>query len=136
MGNRETTSSPGWTTSLPFSGTSWRSATRNEVSEATVTARAASQSFSSYGMTAAETRDEKDDSDEDGSRSGFGMIADVGTIDANGIKGQVYSLPLYARFKLSKRGGLNFDIPLNGFPQISAPPLRSTALRATNPSPQ
>ena len=56
------------------------------------TARAASQSFSSYGMTDAETRDEKDDSDEGGSRSGFGMIADVGTIDANGIKGQVYSL--------------------------------------------
>ncbi len=77
------------------------------------TARAASQSFSSYGMTDAETRDEKDDSDEGVSRSGIGMVADVGTIDANGIKGQVYSLPLYARFKLSKRVGLNFDIPLS-----------------------
>ncbi len=77
------------------------------------TARAASQSFSSYGMTDAETNDEKENPDEGGTRSGFGMVADVGTIDANGIKGQVYSLPLYARFKLSKRVGLNFDIPLS-----------------------
>ena len=77
------------------------------------TARAASQSFSSYGMTDAETQDEKENPDEGNTRSGFGMIADVGTIDANGIKGQVYSLPLYARFKLSKRVGLNFDIPLS-----------------------
>lgn len=77
------------------------------------TARAASQTFSSYGMLDAETQEEREADEEGGSRSGFGMIADVGTIDANGIKGQVYSLPLYARFKLTKRVGLNFDVPLS-----------------------
>jgi hypothetical protein len=77
------------------------------------TARAAAMSFGSYGMTDAETQDEKDNPDEGGTRSGFGIIADVGTFDADGIKGETYSLPLYARFKLTKRVGLNLDIPLN-----------------------
>ncbi len=44
---------------------------------------------------------------------GVGIVADVGTFDANGFKGQAYSLPLYARFKLTERVGLNIDIPLS-----------------------
>lgn len=77
------------------------------------TARSAGDSYQNYGMTFAETKEEKDANKPNNDRVGFGIIADVGTFDANGIKGTVYSLPLFARFKLTDRVGLNLDIPLN-----------------------
>jgi hypothetical protein len=79
------------------------------------TASAASQSFQNYGMTFAETREEKDVPATGGpvDRVALGVIADIGAFDANGIKGTVYSLPMFARFKLTERVGLNLDIPLN-----------------------
>lgn len=78
------------------------------------TASAASQSFQNYGMTFAETREEMDaPPGGPGDRVALGVIADIGAFDANGIKGTVYSLPMFARFKLTERVGLNFDIPIN-----------------------
>ncbi|NBV24421.1 MAG: hypothetical protein EBS05_21190 [Proteobacteria bacterium] len=77
------------------------------------TARAASDSYQNYAMTFAETKEEKDGNKPNADRVGFGIIADVGRFDANGIRGEVYSLPLFARFKLTDRVGLNLDIPLN-----------------------
>lgn len=77
------------------------------------TAFSAAQTYGNYGMDFAETNEEKDSPKESAGRGGFGIIADVGTFDANGIKGTTYSLPLYARFKLTERVGLNFDLPVN-----------------------
>ncbi len=78
------------------------------------TAIAAGQSFQNYAMTFAETREEKDAPQAaGGDRVALGIIADVGAFDANGIKGTAYSLPMFARFKLTDRVGLNFDIPLS-----------------------
>lgn len=77
------------------------------------TARSASDSYQNYGMTFAETKEEKDANKPNTDRVGFGIIADVGRFDANGIRGEVYSLPLFARFKLTDRVGLNLDLPLN-----------------------
>lgn len=77
------------------------------------TAIAAGQSFQNYAMTFAETREEKDAPPSGGDRVALGIIADVGAFDANGIKGTAYSLPMFARFKLTERVGLNFDIPLS-----------------------
>lgn len=77
------------------------------------TARSASDAYQNYGMTFAETKEEKDANKPNTERVGLGIIADVGSFDANGIKGTVYSLPLFARFKLSDRVGLNLDLPLN-----------------------
>lgn len=77
------------------------------------TARSASDAYQNYGMTFAETKKEKDANKPNTDSVGFGIIADVGTFDANGIKGTVYSLPLFARFKLTDRVGLNLDIPIN-----------------------
>ena len=76
------------------------------------TARAGTDAYQNYGMTFAETREEKD-ADKPTGRVGFGIIADVGSFDANGIKGTVYSLPMFARFKLTDRVGLDFNLPLN-----------------------
>ncbi|PAW86764.1 MAG: hypothetical protein B9S33_07460 [Pedosphaera sp. Tous-C6FEB] len=76
------------------------------------TARTASEAFQNYGMSFAETREEKN-ADKPTGRTGFGIIADVGSFDANGIKGTVYSLPMFARFKLTDRVGLDFNLPLN-----------------------
>jgi hypothetical protein len=76
------------------------------------TAIAAGQSFQNYAMTFAETREEKD-APQSGDRVALGIIADIGAFDANGIKGTAYSLPMFARFKLTERVGLNFDIPLS-----------------------
>ena len=77
------------------------------------TAFAAGQSYQNYGMSFAETKEEKDSPKESTGRFGLGIIADVGTFDANGIKGTTFSLPLFARFKLTDRVGLNFDMPLS-----------------------
>lgn len=77
------------------------------------TAIAAGQSFQNYGMTFAETREEKEAPKSGGDRVALGIIADIGAFDANGIKGTAYSLPMFARFKLTERVGLNFDIPLS-----------------------
>ena len=77
------------------------------------TAFAASQAYGNYAMTTAETREEKESPQQDTGHVALGIVADVGTFDANGFKGQAYSLPLYARFKLSERVGLNLDIPLS-----------------------
>lgn len=77
------------------------------------TAIAAGQSFQNYAMTFAETREEMDAPKNGGDRVALGIIADIGAFDANGIKGTAYSLPMFARFKLTERVGLNFDIPLS-----------------------
>jgi hypothetical protein len=77
------------------------------------TARSAGDSYQNYGMTFAETKEEKDADKPNTARVGFGIIADVGSFDANGIKGTTYSLPMFARFKLTDRVGLNLDLPLN-----------------------
>lgn len=77
------------------------------------TAYSAGQSYENYAMTFAETNEEKDSQKQSAGRVGAGVVADVGTFDANGISGKTYSLPLYARFKISDRVGLNFDIPLS-----------------------
>lgn len=77
------------------------------------TARSGTDAYQNYGMTFAETREEKDANKASSSRTGFGIIADVGRFDANGIKGTVYSLPMFARFKLTDRVGLDFNLPLN-----------------------
>lgn len=77
------------------------------------TARVGADAYQNYGMTFAETKEEKDANKPNGGRVGFGIIADVGSFDANGLKGTVYSLPMYARFKLTDRVGLNLDLPLN-----------------------
>ena len=77
------------------------------------TARAAFQSYADYSMTTTETREEKDQPKASSGRAGFGLVADIGVFDANGIKGTAYSLPLFAKFKLSERVGLNFNIPLS-----------------------
>jgi len=76
------------------------------------TARSASDAYQNYGMTFAETKEEKD-TDKPTGRTGFGIIADIGSFDANGLKGTVYSLPMFARFKLTDRVGLDFNMPLN-----------------------
>lgn len=76
------------------------------------TANSAAQSFNSYGMEMGETREEKENPRKAGG-SGLGFSADVGRFEADGFKGTTYSLPLYARFKLSDRVGLNFDLPIN-----------------------
>ncbi len=77
------------------------------------TARTSGDSYQNYGMTFAETKEEKDTNKPNTDRVGFGIIADVGSFDANGIKGTTYSLPMFARFKLTDRVGLNLDLPLN-----------------------
>lgn len=78
------------------------------------TANAAAQSYQNYGMTFAETREEQEaPKGGGGDRVALGVIADIGAFDANGIKGTAYSLPMFARFKLTERVGLNLDIPLN-----------------------
>lgn len=77
------------------------------------TARTAADAFQNYGMSFAQTKEEKDAEKPNSSRVGFGIIADVGSFDANGLKGSVYSLPMFARFKLTDRVGLDFNLPLN-----------------------
>jgi len=77
------------------------------------TAFAASQAYGNYAMSYAETNEEKQSPQASSEHVALGIVADVGTFDANGFKGQAYSLPLYARFKLSERVGLNVDIPLS-----------------------
>lgn len=78
------------------------------------TANAAAQAYQNYAMTFAETREEKEaPKGAGGDRVALGIIADIGAFDANGIKGTAYSLPMFARFKLTERVGLNFDIPLS-----------------------
>ena len=76
------------------------------------TATFASQSFNDFGMEMGETREEKENPKEY-SGIGLGFAADVGRFEAEGFKGTTYSLPLYARFKLSDRVGLHFNLPLN-----------------------
>lgn len=77
------------------------------------TARSSFQNFTEYSSTMTETREEKELPKDLAGRAGFGMVADVGVFDANGIKGTAYSLPLFAKFRLSERVGLNFNIPLS-----------------------
>lgn len=77
------------------------------------TAFAASQAYGAYAMTFAETSEEKEAPQPPSEHVALGIVADVGTFDANGFKGKAYSLPMYARFSLSKRVGLNIDLPLN-----------------------
>ncbi len=77
------------------------------------TARSSFQTFTEYSSTMTETREEKELPKDLAGRAGFGMVADVGIFDANGIKGTAYSLPLFAKFRLSERVGLNFNIPLS-----------------------
>ncbi len=77
------------------------------------TAFAASQAYGNYAMGFAETNEEKDSPKQASGHVGVGIVADVGTFDANGFKGQAYSLPLYATFKLTDRVGLNIDMPLS-----------------------
>lgn len=77
------------------------------------TAFAASQAYGNYAMTFAETKEEKEAPQPSSEHVALGIVADVGTFDANGFKGKAYSLPMYARFKLSERVGLNIDLPLN-----------------------
>lgn len=79
------------------------------------TASAAAQSFMNYGMTFAETREEQQDAAvaATASRVALGIMADVGAFNANGIKGTAYSLPMFARFRLTERVGLNFDLPFS-----------------------
>ncbi len=77
------------------------------------TAYSAGQSYENYGMTFAETREEKENPKQSAGRAGFGIVADVGTFSANGIKGTTYSLPLYGRFELTDRVGLSLDVPLS-----------------------
>ena len=78
-----------------------------------LTARASFQNYADYSTTITETREEKEQPKELAGRGGFGLVGDVGVFDANGIKGTVYSLPLFAKFRLSERVGLNFNIPLS-----------------------
>lgn len=77
------------------------------------TARSSFNAYENYSMTFAETQEEKHAPQETSGRVGIGIIADVGSFDANGVKGTVYSLPLFARFKITERLGLNIDLPLN-----------------------
>ena len=79
------------------------------------TASAAAMSYQNYAMTFAETREEKQNAAVAASanRVALGIMADVGAFNANGIKGTAYSLPMFARFKLTERVGLNFDLPLS-----------------------
>lgn len=77
------------------------------------TARSSFQNFTEYSSTMTETREEKEQPKDLAGRAGFGMVADVGVFDAQGIKGTAYSLPLFAKFRLSERVGLNFNIPLS-----------------------
>jgi hypothetical protein len=77
------------------------------------TAFAAYQAYNNYAMSTAETNEERESPKSDSGHIALGIVADVGTFDANGFKGQAYSLPLYAHFKLTERVGLNVDIPLS-----------------------
>ncbi|MEQ2006341.1 MAG: hypothetical protein ABMA26_06055 [Limisphaerales bacterium] len=79
------------------------------------TASAAALSYQNYAMTMAETREEKQNAAvaAAANRVALGIMADVGAFNANGIKGKAYSLPMFARFKLTERVGLNFDLPLS-----------------------
>ncbi|MBI5801848.1 MAG: hypothetical protein HZA92_14140 [Verrucomicrobia bacterium] len=78
------------------------------------TASAAAQSYQNYAMTFAETREEQQAATvaATANRVALGIMADVGAFNANGIKGTAYSLPMFARFKLTERVGLNIDLPL------------------------
>ena len=78
-----------------------------------VTARSSFQNFTEYSSTMTETREEKEQPKDLAGRAGFGLVADVGVFDSKGIKGTAYSLPLFAKFRLSERVGLNFNIPLS-----------------------
>jgi hypothetical protein len=75
------------------------------------TATFATQTFMDYAFAPGETRAEKTENHE--GRVGFGLYGDVGTFDSKGIKGTTYSLPLFAKFKLTDRIGLGVSIPLN-----------------------
>lgn len=77
------------------------------------TARSSFQNYAEYSSTITETREEKELPKELAGRAGFGLVGDIGVFDANGIRGTAYSLPLFAKFKLSDRVGLNFNIPLS-----------------------
>lgn len=77
------------------------------------TARSSFQNYTEYSSTMTETREEKEQPKDLAGRAGFGLVADVGIFDSKGIKGTAYSLPLFAKFKLSERVGLNFNIPLS-----------------------
>ena len=78
-----------------------------------VTARSSFQNFTEYSSTMTETREEKEQPKDLAGRAGFGLVADIGLFDSKGIKGTAYSLPLFAKFKLTERVGLNFNIPLS-----------------------
>jgi hypothetical protein len=78
------------------------------------TAVVANQTFSSFGQEDGRTNEEREDPQLVKQESmGLGFTADVGRFDANGVKGSTYSLPLFAKFKLTDRVGLHFNIPLN-----------------------
>ncbi len=77
------------------------------------TARTAFQNYTEYSSTMTETREEKEQPKDLAGRAGFGLVGDIGVFDSKGLKGTAYSLPLFAKFKLSERVGLNFNIPLS-----------------------
>jgi hypothetical protein len=77
------------------------------------TARAATQTFMQFGFEEGLTREERDSGENPNDRTSIGFTADVGRFNAGGQQGTTYSLPLYARYKLTDRVGLHFNIPLN-----------------------
>lgn len=82
------------------------------------TAMTASTYFGEYGMRPTETADEADEEgggDEETSRSGFSMTADVGRFSSQGIEGETYSwTPMIPyTFGKSRRVRAELSIPLN-----------------------
>ncbi len=76
------------------------------------TATFSAQTFNQYAFAPGETRAQKEDP-KSSSGGGFGFYADIGTFDADGIKGTAYTLPISAKFGLSERVGLGIDVPLS-----------------------
>ncbi|MDB6055755.1 MAG: hypothetical protein JWN25_3278 [Verrucomicrobiales bacterium] len=76
------------------------------------TALFVTQAYQEFGQEDGQTREEKTSGSSE-SRTTLGFTADVGTFDANGIKGTTYTLPLFAKFKLTDRVGLAFNMPIN-----------------------
>jgi hypothetical protein len=64
------------------------------------------------GLAEGQSREEKQTTKEGAEKASFDITPDFGSFTAGIVKGNSYTLPLYAKYKLTDRVGLNFNIPV------------------------
>lgn len=78
------------------------------------TAVSSTQLLTQGGFAASRSKDERQAAPgtEDNSRGSFDLTPDFGSFSTTGVKGDSYTLPLFANYKLTDRVGLNINLPV------------------------